>query len=81
MIWVNGKKVEQDHIAAGELKIKLWPSNRSRIDLVCHMKMMLSFLQQHVLENIMLHRIVFCICLICLRLVWTELRTPKMYLL
>ena len=36
MIWVNGKKVEQDHFAAGELKIKLWPSNRSRIDLVWH---------------------------------------------
>lgn len=36
MIWVNGKKIEQDHFSAGELKIKLWPSNRSRIDLVWH---------------------------------------------
>lgn len=36
MIWVNSKKIEQDHFSAGELKIKLWPSNRSRIDLVWH---------------------------------------------
>lgn len=36
MIWVNGKEVVQDHFAAGELKIKLWPSNKSRIDLVWH---------------------------------------------
>ena len=36
MIWVNGKEVVQDHFAAGELKIKLWPSNKSRIDLIWH---------------------------------------------
>ena len=36
MIWVNGKEIAQDHFAAGELKIKLWPSNRNRIDLVWH---------------------------------------------
>ena len=36
MIWVNGREVVQDHFAAGELKIKLWPSNKSRIDLVWH---------------------------------------------
>ena len=36
MIWVNGKEIVQDHFAAGELKIKLWPSNKSRIDLIWH---------------------------------------------
>ena len=36
MIWVNGKKIEQDHFSAGELKINLWPSSKSRIDLVWH---------------------------------------------
>ena len=36
MIWVNGREVVQDHFAAGELKINLWPSSKSRIDLVWH---------------------------------------------
>ena len=36
MIWVNGKEIAQEHFSAGELKIKLWPSNKSRIDLVWH---------------------------------------------
>lgn len=36
MIWVNGKKVEQDHFSAGELKIKLFGCGKERMDIVWH---------------------------------------------
>ena len=36
MIWVNGKKIEQDHFSAGELKIKLFGCGKERMDIVWH---------------------------------------------
>ena len=36
MIWVNGKKIEQDHYSAGELKIKLFGCGKERMDIVWH---------------------------------------------
>lgn len=36
MIYVNGNIVTQDHFSAGELKIKLHPSTRDRIDIAWH---------------------------------------------
>ena len=36
MIWVNGKKIEQDHFSAGELKIKLFGCDKERMDIVWH---------------------------------------------
>ena len=36
MIWVNGKKIEQDHFSAGELKIKLFSCGKERMDIVWH---------------------------------------------
>ena len=36
MIYVNGKEITQDHFSAGELKIKLRPSIRDRVDIAWH---------------------------------------------
>jgi ribose-phosphate pyrophosphokinase len=36
MIWVNGKKIEQEHFSAGELKIKLFGCGNERMDIVWH---------------------------------------------
>jgi ribose-phosphate pyrophosphokinase len=36
MIWVNGKEIVQDHFSAGELKIKLQPTTRDRVDIAWH---------------------------------------------
>jgi ribose-phosphate pyrophosphokinase len=36
VIWVNGKKIEQDHFSAGELKIKLFGCGKERMDIVWH---------------------------------------------
>ena len=35
-ICVNGKKIEQDHFSAGELKIKLFGCGKERMDIVWH---------------------------------------------